>query len=515
MLIPTEVTDSKGNRVTNMEKKDFAVFEDGKRQEIAFFEHITTHAEVTKPVEVPAGVFTNTVEGGGNRITIFAIDLLNSTIEEQRTARKEIFEFLSKSLDQQEPVCLIAIDAKGAWLIHGFTTDPKILMDALNVVKQRPSDLDRPQKNPEEQMYKTVEGWHSKNAQRAQAGVESRLRMLQESVGFEDMAANDRVRLTLQSLLDISNAFVGIPGRKSLIWATAGFPFAVDNAAAFEKSAALRGSNGPDLLPLYEQAWRALDQANIAVYPLDISGLVDPGYANPGMGEPLPQHVMIDGHVGNMENFADVTGGKFCDRSMNAKKCFELAASDSSDYYLLGIYDKSGAEKPGWRKLSVRTARTDLKIRARSGYYLSATKKEARTEKQLMEMALFSPFDYTGLSFSVRLTGTATGSKPETKKIRFEYAIPPSAVRLSQDNGNQLKIEFGAAARDASGKMVGGFTKVVDGKLGASQAQQVNEKGIVFKGEMELAPGEYALSFAVMDQVNENTGSVSAPYKVE
>jgi len=308
---------------------------------------------------------------------------------------------------------------------------------------------------------------------------------------------------------------VGIPGRKSLIWATAGFPFAVDNAAAFEKSEALRGSNGRDLLPLYEQAWRALDQANIAVYPLDTSALVNPGYANPGMGEPLPQHAMIDAYGGNMENFADVTGGKFCNRSMNAKKCFELAASDSSDYYLLGIYDKSGTEKPGWRKLSVRTARADVNIRARSGYYLSAAKQEAPTEKQLMEMALFSPFDYTGLSFSVRLTGTATGSKPETKKIRFEYAIPPSAVRLSQDNGNQLKIEFGAAARDASGKMVGGFTKVVDGKLGASQAQQVNEKGIVFKGEMELAPGEYALSFAVMDQVNENTGSVSAPYKVE
>ena len=33
VLIPAEVTDSKGNRVTDMRKEDFAVFENGKRQE--------------------------------------------------------------------------------------------------------------------------------------------------------------------------------------------------------------------------------------------------------------------------------------------------------------------------------------------------------------------------------------------------------------------------------------------------------------------------------------------------
>jgi hypothetical protein len=63
--------------------------------------------------------------------------------------------------------------------------------------------------------------------------------------------------------------------------------------------------------------------------------------------------------------------------------------------------------------------------------------------------------------------------------------------------------------------MVGSFTKVVEGKLSEGQRKQVAEKGILFTGTMDLAPGDYAMSFAAIDRVNENTGSVTAPLKVE
>jgi len=267
VLIPAEVTDAKGNRVTDLKKEDFAVFENGKRQEIALFEHVTTKGEVMKPAAVPEGVFTNTIERGPDRITIFVMDLLNSREEEQKEARKQLLEFLSKSLDAREPLCLMTVDARGAWLIHGFTTDPKVLVDALNKVKQEKSDLERPAKNPEEELYKTLEGWHSKDAERAVAGEEARLRMLQLEIGFQDASSGERIRLTLMSLMEIANAFAGIPGRKSMIWATAGFPFDVNDAAAFAKEAGHESPGNAGMLTLYEQAWRSLEAANIAVYP--------------------------------------------------------------------------------------------------------------------------------------------------------------------------------------------------------------------------------------------------------
>jgi len=515
VLIPAEVTDAKGNRVTDLKKEDFAVFENGKRQEIALFEHVTTKREVMKPAEVPEGVFTNTVERGPDRITIFVLDLLNSRKEEQKEARKQLLEFLSKSLDEREPLCLITVDARGAWLVHGFTTDPKVLAEALSKVKEEKSEQDRPAKNPEEELYKTLAGWHSKDAERAVAGEEARLRMLRSEIGFQDASAGEMIRQTLMSLVEIGDAFAGIPGRKSMIWATAGFPFEVNDAAAFAKAGMQESPGNAGMLRLYEQTWRTLEAANIAVYPLDVSGLINPAYANAGMGEPPPQHVHIDMNVTNLENFADMTGGRFCDRSMDARKCFEEAASDSSDYYLLGIYDKSGTEKPGWRKLSVRPSREGIRVRARSGYYLGAGAREADTDAQLMERALFSTFEYTGLPLNVRMLRTEAGSKPGMRKVSFEYSIPAGAVHVNEEGGDQLKLEFGAAARDSTGKMVGSFSKILGGRIGETQAKQVREKGILFHGTMELAPGEYEISFAVMDQVNEHTGSVAAPLKVD
>lgn len=515
VLIPAVVVDTKGNRVTDLKKEEFVVLEDGKRQEIELFDHVTTKAEVMKPADVPAGVFTNAVKQGPNRVTIFVLDLLNSKMEEQKEARKELFEFLSKSIDVKEPVCLVAVDSKGAWLIHGFTTDPKILAEALNHVKQRPADTDRPVKNPEEQIFKAVAGWHTHNAAENAAAEESRLNILSTEVGLQDMAMAERARLTLLSLMEIGNAFAGIPGRKSLIWTTAGFPFGADNAAAFQKGGALQGGGDQGMNSLYEQTWRTLAAANIAIYPLDVSELTNPGYASAGMGEPPPQHVFMDMKVANLEDFANATGGRFCSRNMDAKKCFDEAVDDSSDYYLLGIYDKNGTEKPGWRNLSVRSMRSDVQIRARSGYYRNGAAHDSPTDTKLMQMALFSPFDYTGLPVSVRLLEASAGSKPGMKKVGFVYSIPAAAVRIDVETGNQLRLEFGAVARDSTGKMVGSFTKVVEGKMSEAQARQVREKGILFTGGMELGPGEYSLSFAVMDKVNENTGSVVAPLKVE
>ncbi len=515
VLIPAQVTDAKGNRVTDLKKEDFAVFENDKRQEIALFEHVTTKAEVIKPAAMPEGSFTNTMETSPSRITIFVIDLLNSKMEEQREARKQLLDFLSNSLGEQEPVCLVVVNAQGASLVHGFTTDPKVLLEAINKLKAERGDADRLATSPDEEFFRGAQGWHSRNPAANAAMEESRLRILGMAQNFENLAAGERIRLTMLSLLEIADAFVGIPGRKSMIWATAGFPLLVNDSTAFERGGPLQRLGDQGLAPLYQKTWQTLEEANIAVYPLDVSALVNPGYASSRAGTLRPQRVMIGTHRGNLENFAEMTGGRFCDRSMDAKKCFAEAASDSSDYYLLGIYDRSGTEKPGWRKLSVRSPRQELKIRARSGYYLNAAAKDSPTEAKLMEMALFSPFDYTGLPLTIRLGDNSAGSAPGAKKVRFEYAIPAGAVRLSEENGNELKLEFGAVARDAAGKMAGTFTKVVEGKIGPAQARQVEENGILFKGEMELQPGEYALSFAVMDRVNENTGSVGAPLKLE
>jgi VWFA-related protein len=508
VLVPAVVTDAKGNRVTDLKKEDFVVLEDGKRQEIQLFERVETKAEVAKPTATAEGVFTNTTEGQNNRLSIFVLDLLNSSFNEQRTARDELLDSLSKALDAREPLCLLAIDSGGVKLIHDFTTEPAVLMEALKKVKGRAADKDKPEANPDEPNYLTGQGLNSKSASRNAAMEQSRLETLSLFSAVDSLQAKQRVGLTLEALREIGEAFAGIPGRKSMIWATGGFPFDIDDAAEF-------GLRNRDLLPAYEQAWRALNQANIAVYPLDVSDLVNPAHVGAGVGRPRPQHVHVDMHIANMETFAAATGGKFCDRSWDARKCFDQAAKDSSEYYLLGIYDRGGTEKPGWRKLSVRSMRAGLQVSARTGYYMGGAAQEKLDEKVEIQKALLAPFDYPALPMTVKITGTAPSSNKGTKIVAFVYAVPGAGITVEAENGNQLRLEFAALARDGAGKMQGSFSKVISGKLSEAQATQVRERGVLFTGTMELAPGEYSLSFVVKDEVNDKLGSIGAPFKVE
>ena len=508
VLIPAVVTDAKGNRVKDLKKEDFVVLEDGQRQVIQLFERVETKAEVAKPAATLEGVFTNTTEARNNRLSIFVLDLLNSSFNEQRTAREELLDSLSKALDAREPLCLLAIDSSGVKLIHDFTTEPAVLMEALKKVKGRPADKDKPETNPEEPGYAMGQGLNSRSGTRNAAMEESRLQELSLFSAVDSLEAKQRVGLTLEALREIGEAFTGIPGRKSMIWATAGFPFEIDDATEF-------GLRNRDLLPAYEQAWRALNEANIAVYPLDVSDLVNPAHVGAGIGRPQPQHVHLDMHIANMENFAASTGGKFCDRSWNAKKCFDQAADDSSDYYLLGIYDPAGPGKPGWRKLNVRSMREGLQVRARTGYYMGGKITEKPDEKIEIEKALVAPFDYPALPITVRITGKAPASNVGKKIVAFVYAIPGAGISVEAENGSELRLEFAALARDSAGKILGSFSKVISGKLSEAQAAQVREKGILFTGTMELVPGEYSLSFVVKDEVNDKLGSVAAPLKVE
>jgi hypothetical protein len=77
---------------------------------------------------------TNAVDSGTQRLTIFVLDFVNSSLNEQRTARRDLLKFLSKSLDIKEPVSLLAVQQSGIKAIHDFTTDPAVLVAALERV---------------------------------------------------------------------------------------------------------------------------------------------------------------------------------------------------------------------------------------------------------------------------------------------------------------------------------------------------------------------------------------------
>jgi len=524
VLVPTIVTDRSGVHVPGLKQEDFTVLQNGKPQQISFFVHVKTQAEPMKRPAVPSGV-TNTVEGTSQRLTIFMFDLMNSSITEQQTARDQFFKLLSKSLDVKEPMCLLALDNRGLQVIHDFTDDPQVLVEALKTITGLGSGKDLPQDNPVDSMFRAGSSYDPRNptSARSVAVMINHLRYFQIAARQQQLNEGIRTRLTLDAIRQVGEAFAGIPGRKSLIWATGGFPFDMNDLEKFEiDDQSLSGQHAKydygglerSLLPYYESAWRALNNANIAVYPLDLEDLGTATGVNPSVGRPLPDHTDVRFNVGNLENFADATGGKLCDRSMDARACFRMAVDDSTDYYLLGFYENTEHPKAGWRKLSVRVARPEIRVRARSGYYIARPAEEAGRKDREWETALVSPLDSTGVPLTVLWTATTSWTDVAERHIGFSFRISAEGAKVDEQDSNHISLQFAAVATNVTGVRAGVFSQTVDGKLNPDAAKAAKSEGLTYPGSITLLPGEYRVTFGVRDNLSGLIGTVSAPLVV-
>jgi len=90
----------------------------------------------------------------------------------------------------------------------------------------------------------------------------------QGDVDYAQFKQERAIETTMQAFLGIAWSLSGIPGRKTLLWATGGFPFAMDSPSSVP---------GGYLSELYERAMQAMNEADVSVYPVDAQGLVNYG----------------------------------------------------------------------------------------------------------------------------------------------------------------------------------------------------------------------------------------------
>ncbi|MGZ4790013.1 MAG: VWA domain-containing protein [Terriglobales bacterium] len=138
-----------------------------------------------------------------------------------------------------------------------------------------------------------------------------------------------------------------VPGRKSLIWATSSFPMLtrIRNASH-------------DM----EEAARALNDANVALYAVDARGLV--GGFGPIWGITVPG-------LDTMNTLAGLTGGRafYVDNGLDS--LIEEAVEDSELIYTLGFYPSQESQDGDWHKLKVVVGRPGVSVRYREAYFAS------------------------------------------------------------------------------------------------------------------------------------------------
>jgi VWFA-related protein len=523
VLIPTLVTDKSGNHITGLQKEDFRVLENGAEQKIATFEEVTSDTHRLSRPRNP-NEFSNSLASGpsARRMTLIVLDLINTPFVDQAYARKDLLKYLTQSVDQREPTALYTLNRSGIHVIHDFATDPRVLLAALHRVKGDTSQIvDSPEDVEAITGSASPDGSAGVDASAVQTEAQQIQTMMEDAeLNFQSFQQRIAITYTLQGMQQVAQALAGFPGRKSLIWASGGFPFSVSDNT-MQLAPAGRDSL-IDVLPMYEHTWQLLNDAQIALYPVDVRGLQvsttpSASIRNPGRNYARNMSWRRIDTQSTLQTFASMTGGRAYYNSNDLVKGFRDAVHDSAEYYMLGYYLDRSKTKSGWRKLAVKVKRDHVDVRSRSGFFVTnATVDPADTRTSDISSALQSPLDYTSLALVVRWNKIEPSKEPGKKHVNYGMRLAPDAALINDAESNHFVLDFVALAKTPEGKTVDHpVGQQLEAHLTPEKLAAVRQNGIAYSGALDLAPGEYTVRFVVRDDLSGRIGSVAAPLKVE
>ncbi len=516
-------------------REAFKVFQDGHEQTIATFEEIHPSVDSAQVVALAAGEFSNETpsDRSARRYTVVAIDRINTTADDMGRLRDAVTKFLASPGNGHDSIQLLAINPSGIEFIQHFTEDRTALAKALTAAtaspgRERESDSMARQHSDDTQAL-ALDLLSDLNA----AGAERLLTTLDFMKASEQrmIAARDRDARSnsLLALRQIAMSLADLPGRKSLVWISSGYPFATvareyRNSKVRDGSAEISAGVTYDYSAIGEatgidrQTMRLLNLGNVALYPVDARSIVNTAYDvadpshkySPTFAAKQYAQARDQEIVATFEHVAAATGGKPCYGRTNLTDCLDEAFADSRNYYLVGYYLNRGNLDPGWHKISVTVAAEGTTVRSRNGFLVSKSGPE-ETRAAAIALELLSPLSNTGIP--IHGHWTFTQRLKNKRSAALEMQLPGSAGIVGPDT-TALNLDVIAQLRRPDGSVAAEFAKRITRQLSADDVATIQQAGIVFRHSLVISPGKYIARIVVRDAASGRIGSVSTQLQV-
>jgi VWFA-related protein len=584
VVVDVVVTDSKGHPVKGLVQQDFHLAEDGKPQDLHSFREFTGNDDQPKtatsppaPQSLPAAVpakpsanfFSNdTRVAESGSVTMILFDLLNTPLQDQVFARQQLLKFLqSKPKNSQLALCTLSGGASsGATshlrLIQGFTADETLLLAAARGKKALP-------KNVRWQVSASgTENSVDRVASLAQSGETSGFQGLSavlQSMQAEQQVTDtdERAGITLESMMLLSRYLSGIPGRKNVVWLSGSFPISI-SATTNSGNPAL---DNPNYTYKIKLVTNLLAEAQIAVYPVDVRGLLGGGLAadnSGGMGGPttvapvdfsassviaptpnIPQDMQSLAREAaerdTLTQFATATGGKAFYNSNGIREAIETAVEQSSNYYTLSYRPTNKLYDGKFRKIKVMLSEKGYTLHYRQGYYADDSNtiaKDAELSRRTRAVAMQhgSP-QSRQLLFSARVV--PVGGKKKVDRTTLGDVLVPSKTSAPSEavevqhysidysfEGSELRfvplananyrnvVTLMATSFDREGQMLTGMSNVGTSDLEPAVYQKVIAGEFSVHQEADVPVEAASLRLGIQDQMTNHIGTVEIPLPV-
>jgi VWFA-related protein len=517
--------DRQGHPVTGLTQNDFKVYDNGKQQNIIVFRVESSQRRPASLPKLPPNTFTNLFERAGyapTSVTVILLDALNTPFAAQVFAHQQMIKFL-EGLRPNDSVALYALDKK-LMVLHDFTNETATLLEAVRRYKAtevsdlHASESDSPARLRQGEfgtgLSSRASGAVSNHEAWAEAGLLTQF-MSEAQSREQDFYTRERVRITTNALIAIANHLSGLPGRKNLIWVSGGFP--VWNT--LDHKLGLNGfRNAQDLQSDISRAARAVNNVNLAIYPIDPRGLGQATYDRP---VPQTMEQVVDSRenegnsIGVMEDLAKRTGGRAFYNTNDILGSVRRVVDDSSITYVLA-YEPRGVKWNGqFRKISVKVAQRGVRLQYRNGYSaLPAKKLSDSGSSAAIATTLASPLDAAGMGLTVRFFDGVSGGSAGQQPRWLEVLVDPRDMTFKQQ-GKRWDADLTLVAREigATGESLKAVSQTIQLRLKPKTYQRVLDNGFTFKEPLPFPILNRAerLRILIRDDPTGAIGSVNIP----
>jgi len=547
------VTDGDGRFVDDLRREDFRILEDGKEQELLDLQLVDLRRGVVRPAaargmtEAEFEDFMLADETAAARdasefgAIVFFID--GTTIDMSNKAR--FVEALRQAIDDTErlhvPRAIYIIDSdRRIRQIAPFTTD-------IAVLQQATVSLDE------------VSAFGNSIARRLSDVARHVADFVDEpGVGMEvDNYENEEIQRSYQSLQHLTQfarALGSRPGRKALVWVSAGVkltqggPYtavlmeAVDRGILEDSlldggtGAAVVGGDNPAkefwgkefddyllepmLLEKQVELHEAANSANVSIYSVDPTPrgeLRSAGQLAQGRS-PTMVNIMGSGRVqSSLDSMRDAlreasaeTGGRSFIHWSELREAILEIEEDTSRFYLLA-YTPPEAPDGEYHEISVEVKRSDVTVRQRQGYLALS---EAERSERAVAAALQLPGATNGLDVSARVfkKWNTIGESQVQVAVSIEGASPAIADPSGMDAA-PLRVMF--VALDDQQRTVRRSDQEVLRRVEELAFGDRPEPFVYFDRRWwSLAPGTYDFRVAVLDPATGHIGATQLDVEV-
>jgi VWFA-related protein len=527
VVVDVVATNKKGEPVTDLKAEDFTVQEDGHAQQVRSFSFQQPSQIMQPPVPavaappLPEHVFTNVPAYKTNRpLNVLLLDALNSTLLNQMNVREEMLKLLQK-LPADRPVAIYVLGEK-LQVLQDFTSDPALLQAALKNYKDHaPLELKNPVGDP-----------IARAIMLGKLPAEILPVFLKADQNMASMGADQRVALTVAALQAIAHSLSAYPGRKNLIWLSASFPIQINTVGLkLVGEASMRNYARP-----LEHMADALMSAQVAVYPIDARGEATLSFMAASGATTHPQGVAYTDGSGvgreavaselsdellaaheTMNTLAERTGGKAFYNTNDLDKAVRASLDDGATYYTLGYYPTNKEWDGKFRKIQIKAARPDIKLRYRIGYfavdpasYMRLDAKQ-RAHDFIQALTLETPAS-TALLFQARVLPP---SEKTGGKVLIDFAVDPHALSFEQSGGlAHAQLKCAVEVYSEQGAPIRTEASDVATALQPDAYSQVLRTNLPCRTSFALKEGSYLLRLAVRDERTGLIGSENAELKV-